>query len=786
MNDDSFRKIPAAIPAVVFCCGIGLARVAVHPVAAAAASILIALLIAAAPRFRAAGAAMSFLALGVAIGAVREGRIAREDLALADVREERFATVVAPVERPWRRAGDASILRARSFVLGTGAHAQIARPITITIWDDAPDLGRASELLAEGFLRCDAERCSMSVKSAELTTLSGEVARWNPAAWNRAAYRRLSRLAFAERPPSHPEAGEHARHYTGGTSSPVRRGAAQAAALALGRGEMLDPEVREAYRRGGTYHLLVFSGMQIAFAAGAIAFGFRRFGRPRLTDGILIAMAIVAPPFAGHDPSVSRSALMIGLYAAARLIRRPTSVQNLLFVSAIVRLILVPDELTEPGFVLTYAATGGLVVLGRRLAAAARRPLTRGLLFGIGAELGTAPVTAFFFHHVIVASSVVTLLLSPVLTLMLGLSAIACMLAFLSDRVALLLLEAIGRLDQLAVLVNEGIADQVGTARFVAAPPGAIVALALGTAVLFATSRRRGAVPLAVLSLLAPILSSLAFERTRSSVPDFQIEMLDVGQGEALLIRQGRHAVLVDGGGRRDDSSSFARAVLIPNLIDRGVRRIDAIVLTHPDPDHCGALPDLIRALHVAEVWISSRHLREPCAANLVERAIARGIPLVLPDRRRARRVGPFEIRTFAATPPFRRSLSNNTSVVLAVSGGGRDLLLTGDIERAAEFQLLAERPDLAESAVLKVAHHGSRTSTSEALLEAARPRIALISAGFRNSYGHPAQETLERLRVRGIRIYRTDQSGTIRLVVRNGQIFPSVEIDTIRRAGTL
>ena len=125
--------------------------------------------------------------------------------------------------------------------------------------------------------------------------------------------------------------------------------------------------VREAYRRGGTYHLLVFSGMQIAFAAGAISWCFRRLGRPTAGDVVLLLIAFLAPPFAGHDPSVSRSSLMIGLYACSRLLGRPTPIENLLFVSAAVRLLLHPSDLVEPGFALTYAATGGLILIGRGL-----------------------------------------------------------------------------------------------------------------------------------------------------------------------------------------------------------------------------------------------------------------------------------------------------------------------------------------------------------------------------------------------------------------------------------
>lgn len=767
MRDRPTDRLPAAVPAIAFALGIALSSRWIAPWATAGAVALCAILLFASRALRPSAGAALFLAAGLAIATTALGKRTADLELLGRMEADRFAAVVVPLDRGWESREETATLRARHFkLLREGDEERIDLPIFLTLWDEPPPLaGMAAAVRAEGFLFCDPDGCRMNVKSARLIRPAGALSRWHPAAWNRAAADGVEAL--------------------GRDSELARRGAAQAAALALGRGELLDEEVREAYRRGGTYHLLVFSGMQIALAAGALGWAFRRFGRPRPGDWALLAIALLAPPFAGHDPSVSRASVMIGCYATSRLLGRPTSPSNLLFVSALFRLASSPAELEDPGFALTWGATGGLLLVGGALASRCRGGALRALAFGAGAELGTTPITALFFHQIVIGSSIITLLLAPLLSVMVGISAIACGSAFLAPRFALFLLELIGRLDVLAVAANRAIADTTGVARIVAAPPAAVVvASILGALVAILLSSRLGAL-LAALLLLAAPLSSMWIERSRSQVEDFEVTVLDVGQGEAILIRRDRTAILVDGGGRRGDPT-FGRRVLVPWLVDHGVRRPDAILMTHSDPDHCAGLVATVELLGAGEVWLSSHHLRAPCAGLLFDAARRRRIPVRLVDRRPPRLVASLPVRVFSAEPPFRRSFTNNTSVAVALSVEGRRFLLTGDIERAAEFQMLESGAEMIACDVLKVAHHGSASSTGERFLDRAHPRLAVVSCGRQNSYGHPSPEVLDRLGGAGARIFRTDLHGTITFTVRDGRLFARRQIDTPGGAGSL
>ncbi|MFN2239480.1 MAG: DNA internalization-related competence protein ComEC/Rec2 [Thermoanaerobaculia bacterium] len=764
MNDEAALNIPAAAPVLFL--ALGIAASGGLGLAGILGLTLCAALCAVPARLRRASLLFACFAAGALVESVRRDALEADLALIASLPPGGFALVTFPIERSWEMREESARIRARGFDLVLeGGTEPVETPLLLTLWGEPPSLEGSSVVRAEGFLRCGPEACWMSVKSSRLISAEGEAGPWNPGSWNRAALERLRRL---------------------GRASPLAaRGASLAAALALGRGEDLDPEVREAYRRGGTYHLLVFSGMQIAFAAGLIAAIFRWLGRPRPADWILLAIALLAPPFAGHDPSVSRSATMIGVWAGSRILGRPTPVENLLFVSAAIRLLWSPGELTEPGFALTYGATGGLILIGRAFASRFESTIGRALAMSAGAELGTAPITALFFHQIVLGSSVVTVILSPLLTLMLALSAGVCAASAVAPDLSLIVLETIGRLDHLAVLFNELVADRVGIARPVAAPPAALVASAflMSVVALIVRPRALGGFIAALCLMVVPV-TAFATGHFRSRVPQFQMEVLDVGQGDAILIREGRTAILVDGGGRRGDPF-FTRNVLLPLLADRGALRLDAIILTHPDPDHCAGLPPLIRTLDVGELWISAWHLRHPCGRELFEAAVRKRVPVLTAERIDTRSVGGIPLRLFQAEPPFRRSPWNNSSLVLAFTRQGRSFLLAGDIERTAELELLGDGVPLGAE-VLKVAHHGSRTSGSLRFLDAVAPRIALISCGWNNPFGHPAPETLEELEGRGARIFRTDQDGTIRIRLEGEAILVEREIDTVRSSGTL
>lgn len=719
MRDD----VPAALPLIAFVTGL----LAGGGVATALGLAAIAALI---WRWsRRASIAIALLALGLLLSPREHAH---------PPTTERFTTIVAPIESDWSVRDRYHVLRCSSFEANG---VRFDAPISLYARFEPKTIERDAAIRAEGFLRkAKGGRYSMSVKSPRLMSYAGQVSPLAPATWNRIAEQRLRR---------------HAAAY------PIE--IAMIEALVLGRGERLSDEAKQNFRRGGTYHLLVFSGLQIALAAAVIAFALRWAGATRISDWSLIAFASMAPLFIGPTASVSRSSVGIALYAISRLLKRPTSFENLWCVAALARLILVPADIFDPGFHLTYAGAGALIFVGKPMATLVRWPA-----YAIAAELVITPLTLFHFHQFALGGSLMTIVLTPIIFVMLIAGA-----AFCATEITALLF-VIGLLNRLCTALNDVAAPMSG---FFAAPAAATIAIGLLGALLAIVLFRGQVRAIAIaLALMIPTTAAIARHGSHRRTQQPQIAFLDVGQGDAILLRSGTRNVLVDGGGRSDDPR-FGETVLLPLLVDRGVRKVDVVILSHAHPDHCGGLPAVIEQLDVGQVWLSPRRLRGECAQRMLEAIRESRTPIHLIHDRTLATAGELHIEAIAGRRTYRRDAENNSSVVVRVRTRGRSLLLTGDIESEAEADLA---PLIGAVDILKVPHHGSRSSSTPLLLAAARPRLAMISCGARNWFGHPHPSVMKSLSERHIRTWRTDLSGTIDVEI-GGAIFCRPQFDTPR-----
>lgn len=679
---------------------------------------------------------------GLIAASIHDTRLERFGNLIESLPEDRFVTIEAPLDREWSEGRDGVWSRARRFELRT--HDGIlssGRDLAIYAPASVPPLGMNDHVRLEGFLRSSRSgRFYVAVKSARLIELSQRRSAWHPRRWNRAMRARL-----AEHLENHPE---------------HERAVALIRAVALGDGSSMPEALEESFRRGGTYHLLVFSGMQIAVAAGMIALLLRSLGMHRGTDVALVALALIAPVFAGDEPSVGRAATMIFAFAVSCILGRPTSISNLLFVSAILRLVVRPEELTSPGFLLTYGASFGLLVVGRTLAIFTRRVVATAAAFGAGAELCVQPLTLLFFNHYVAGGFLITIVLSPWLALIFILAIPVDLLLRAHPEAAWYLIELVAWIDHLAAWVN-GLSGWLRLSGHAPSPPAwLVVGIFLGVWLTYLSRARdlTRAIAMVLLLLVAPVWVGID-ARAKGGEAE-SIEFLDVGQGDSILIRAGK-TILIDGGGSASDPG-FGRRVLLPLLAERGVRSLDVVILSHPDADHCGGLPTLARSLEVRELWLSARHIASPCTQSLLRSTSAR-VRYVRDGQTLG--VGPVELTITLPRLIYKNNASNNSSVVVTARVRHLTILLPGDVEAAAERDLVEEAGRRMKADVLKVPHHGSRTSTTAALLHAASPRLAVISCELDNLYGHPAPEVVARIREHGIQTSRTDRDGTIRIV---------------------
>lgn len=539
-----------------------------------------------------------------------------------------------------------------------------------------------------------------------------------------------------------------------------RHAAGVARALLLGDGAAVGDEERDAVRDAGLAHLLAISGLHVALVVGFVTWVVARLARGRTRHALRLAAtcgAIAALGFAvmaGGAPSAWRAASMAAIAAALfALHRRPRAV-SVVALAAIVFAVLDPLRATSPGFLLSICATGAIVTMRRRESA-----LGTAWVVSTRTTLATAPLVAWYFESVPVLGVVANVVLVPVAAILL------LPLAFVHAWMA-----SVG-IDVGTAELFTGVLDAlVGASQLVAEvgwgtdlPPlssaqGFALAL-LAFALLAIRSPRRWC---AVLVIGVLVLGALELDLRRREQPRDQLRLtvVDVGQGDgSILDLPDGSVMLIDAGGGIPDPGE--RAVL-PLLRARRRAHVRLAMISHPHPDHYAGLRALLEHVEVDEIWDSGQADDETPhgpAARLLRRARRLGIRVrTPPEICGTHEIGGATIDVSWPCPSFDPGLGpNDNSIVARVRFGQRSLLFTGDVEALAEAELSSM--DVAAE-VLKVPHHGSRTSSSEAFLRAVDPLRALLSCGRSNRYGHPHPEVVARYEALGIPLNRTDVHG--------------------------
>lgn len=541
---------------------------------------------------------------------------------------------------------------------------------------------------------------------------------------------------------------------------PDRRAAGVLAALSIGDQGAIEREDWELFRHTGVAHLVSISGLHITmFAWGAallVTAAWRRVGPLALRVpapsagrwGGLAAAAAYAL-FSGWGVPSQRTVWMLAVVTLLQASGRRWPWPLVLACAAVVVTALDPWALLQPGFWLSFAAVGMLMASSvaheapAGLAAAAgpwhprvtavSRHLRGALRSQVVATLGLTPLTLVFFQQVSAIGFVANLLAIPVVTLLVTplalLGALWAPLWWLGALVVRALCTVLAELAGLPFAVWS-----------VPAAPAWAQAAGLAGAVLLILPLpwrlRLLALPLS-LPLLMPVMP-------RPEPGRFELLAVDVGQGTAVLVRTHGHVLLYDAGPQYSGDSDAGQRVLLPLLRARGDWPLDLLMLSHRDTDHVGGARALLQA-GAAGAMSGSLEDTHPL------RALASAS-----QRCEAGQSWDWDGVRFAVLHPPASAYgsglkSNGMSCVLRVSGPQGSVLLAGDIERAQEASLVVADPGALRSDVLIVPHHGSKTSSSWAFLEAVQPRVAIVQAGYRNRFGHPAKEVVERYRARGI-----------------------------------
>lgn len=558
-------------------------------------------------------------------------------------------------------------------------------------------------------------------------------------------------------------------------------------AMLLGEKSEMDPDTKELYQVSGIGHILAISGLHLSFIGIGAYRIFRRMTGSYTAGGIAgILLLVLYVMMIGVTISAVRALVMFLFRVGAEMTGRHYDPPTALAAAAAAVLLWRPLSLYDGGFWLSFGAVFAMIIV---------LPIFKGLPVqgfwaSVSINLTILPVMLFYFFEFPPYSLLLNLFVIPLMSamLLLGLLGSAAYAAGIPIAVfGLRICKVILWLYEKCCEIGMGIPG----ARMIAGKPRlwqiAAYYILLAAALVFLRRLRRkeikkasgmettGRIKIMPLLALAAGIFILTFrfgEEGRLSVT-----ILDVGQGDGIFIQgPAGGTYLIDGGS--SDIKKVGQYRIEPFLKSRGVGKLDYVLISHGDSDHMNGVADLIErrkiGIEIGTLVLPMQEAWDESLCSLADMARQAGIQVA--------EIGPGqgiqekEAALFCIQPAKGDEIQpgNEASMVLALSSGEFDMLLSGDVEGKGE-ELLTERLTKTEQArtweVLKVAHHGSRNSTSERFLQSVQPAFAIISAGEQNRYGHPHQETLVRLKERGIKIYSTQDKGAVMIEVKDGKM---------------
>lgn len=543
------------------------------------------------------------------------------------------------------------------------------------------------------------------------------------------------------------------------------------AALIFGDQTYIDEGDLANYQRLGLVHLLAISGLHVSFLTGMLFYLGIRVGITR--ERMMVAILIFLPVYmilSGASPSVVRSCLMAMLFFLLLLFKKRISAGAAIGSVYMALLFFQPNMLYDIGFQLSFAVTFSIIMSSSIFLRYPKKTMQLFIISSI-CQMAALPILLFHFFEVSFLGVFLNVLYVPLYSIiLLPFSLITLFIHLLLPSLGQLLITI---LNFTFILCNKvaDVASELPLASIAfGKPPFIMMALLvislLGLYLTWDESFGKSKIWCGILIVL------LLFQYNLQRFSPFgEVQMIDVGQGDSILIILpfNRGNYLIDTGGqitfpietwaKKRKKFNTADDIIIPLLKSKGIHQLDKLILTHPDADHMGSAGELIENFKVGEIVIggwSEEHYRN---LDFVSMARDKKMKMTVLKRGDHWVVGGAQ---FSVLSPYEKEGNkNDSSIVLHSEIGGLSWIFTGDMGEEGERELLSTFPQL-QADILKVGHHGSKTSSSTFFLEQLQPKAALISVGKENGYGHPHGDVIGNLEGNGIKVFRTDEDGSI------------------------
>ena len=537
-------------------------------------------------------------------------------------------------------------------------------------------------------------------------------------------------------------------------------------AILLGDKDKLSEDIQESFKTSNLSHMLAVSGAHVSYIILGLTYVLQNSIIGKKNEKIVcIIFLLFFMAITNFTPSVTRACIMAVLTLFSGIIYRKSDVYTNISVAALITLIFNPYNLLDLGFQLSYGGTIGIIIFIKRIQEKKSNSkvinyIKQMALVSIYANIIIIPIMMYHFNTVSFTFIISNIMASPIL----GIIVITGFLFIIASITVkpLTRLIAIFIKPILSILIKiSQICSKLPFSNILVVTPYMFNVISYYAIILYCIkSKKNNKCKIIICLLIVLILINFIIYIFPQNL---RIFFIDVGQGDStLIITPDKKTVLIDGGG--SDSFDVGEKVLLPYLLDRRILKIDYVLISHFDTDHCGGILTIMEKVKVKNIIISEQAEHSENYERFKKLMIHKKIRLIEVKKGDKIKIGRYS--EFKILFPTSRLLSenplNNNSIVAQFNYNNFKMLFTGDIEKLAEQQILkAEKAEI-RADILKVAHHGSKTSSIPEFIKAVKPKIALIGVGKNNTFGHPNKQTIKNLENIKCRIYRTDIQGEI------------------------
>lgn len=540
-----------------------------------------------------------------------------------------------------------------------------------------------------------------------------------------------------------------------------------AISLIVGDRSHISSEVEDNFKKANLMHMLAISGAHFSYVILIATFISNRLQHKRLGQLIQIIAIIFFMNLTGNTASVVRAGIMSILLIGSSICKRQNDSLNNIAISAIIQIINNPYIIFDSGFMLSYSGVLGIILFYKKIS---EHIHFKSIALTISANIFIIPIMIYNFHTISGSFIISNICASWLL-------GIIIIFEFISLCIPIKLLYMI--LDLLIMMLRK-IAEICANIPFAQmyVPRYAIFFVIVIYILIFCRKLKCRKYVYSFLTIGVSILLIVNF--TDVYQDRMRINFIDVGQGDSCLIRYKGTNIMIDSGGslsKNKDGKSYdiGENVLNNYLLNRGITRLDYIMASHFDEDHSQGFVFLLKNMKVKNVIISEQYKTSSIYEQFKQICKKQNIQIIYVksgDEIRIKDLAFKILHPKSKENQISENPLNNNAIVCMVKYKNRRILFTGDIEKVAENEMVKEYTNGLKADILKVGHHGSKTSTTKEFLDLINPSVALIGVGQNNKFGHPNEDVIKRLEEKNIQIYRTDEMGEISIIIdKNGKI---------------